>query len=204
MKTANKQSKLQRVETGTRKLPIRQVSPIASGTFIQQGLYILTAKTIDRTSLSTGSIKHRLHLDQKTLSKSAAKSYLQVDNARTGEQAWLLKNIQTLEKLGNLPVNWDSYGANPPNSTALFWGRTVFEILFNMNFPPTRIMPSADEGIGICFISGKKYADIECFNTGEIVAVTSDGQGNPNVWEVNPDREELKNSLNRIRVYLQS
>lgn len=206
MKTVSKHSKVQAVETRRRKIPIRPENIIPSRTFRQQGFYsVSVAETIYRTSLPTGDIKLLRYFEQKPFSKSSAKPYRpQPDILKTSKEGWFLESIRTVEELGNLPINWDSYGANPPNSTALRWGKTVLEILFNINFPPNRIMPSADEGIGICFINGKKYADIECFNTGEIVAVTSDGQGNPNVWEVNPDREEIKNSLDRIRVYLQS
>ena len=206
MKTVSKHSKVQAVETRVRKNPIPQENIIASRTFRQPGFYsVSAAETIYRTSLPSADIKLLHYFEQKTFSKSAAKPYRpQAGILKTSKEAWFLESIRTLEELGNLPTNWDSYGANPPNSTALVWGRTVLEVLLNMNFPPTRILPSVEEGVGICFISGKKYADIECFNTGEIVAVTSDGQGNPNVWEVNPDRKELKNSLDRIRVYLQS
>lgn len=190
MKTLSKRSKVQGRETKT----------------FPQGFYSMRAKeSIDRTSSPSTSIKYGAYLYQKTFSRSSAKPYsTQTYTPKTGEEAWLLKSTRKLQELENLPANWDSYGANPPNSIALFWGRESLTVLFEMNFPPTQITPSVEEGVGICFIRGKKYADIECFNTGEILAVTSDGQGNPNVWEVNPSREELKNSLQRIRVYLQS
>ncbi|MFB2969201.1 hypothetical protein ACE1CD_09540 [Aerosakkonema sp. BLCC-F183] len=143
--------------------------------------------------------------ENKELQQSAVKPYIpEADISKTDEEAWFFKSIGKLQELENLPANWDSYGANPPNSIALFWGRESLTVLFEMNFPPTQITPSVEEGVGICFIRGKKYADLECFNTGEILAVISDGQGNPNVWEVNPNREEIKISLERIRVYLQS
>ncbi|MCL1470644.1 hypothetical protein [Argonema antarcticum] len=197
MKSLSKLSKIQGIETRTRKCTIIEANLMASRPTIPQGVTGILS--------TSNSTKNKVYLDQKSFSRSAAKPYIaQTETPKTGEEAWFLKSIRKLQKLENLPANWDSYGANPPNSIALFWGRESLTVLFEMNFPPTQITPSVEEGIGICFIRGKKYADIECFNTGEILAVTSDGQGNPNVWEVNPSGEELKNSLERIRVYLQS
>ncbi|MCL1468907.1 hypothetical protein [Argonema galeatum] len=197
MKSLSKLSKIQGIETARRKCTITEANLMASRPTIPQGVIGILS--------TSNSTKNKVYLDQKSFSRSAAKHYIaQTETPKTGEEAWFLKSIRKLQKLENLPANWDSYGANPPNSIALLWGRKSLTVLFEMNFPPTQITPSVEEGIGICFIRGKKYADIECFNTGEILAVTSDGQGNPNVWEVNPSREELKNSLERIRVYLQS
>lgn len=205
MKTLTEPSKVQGREAGTRKVAITDANSIASRTTVPAGLYSLLVERISRT-LSTSSIaKNRTYLSSKNFSRAAVKPYLpQTITPKTGEEAWFLKNIRKLKELENLATNWDSYGANPPNSIALFWARESLTVLSEMNFPPTQITPSVEEGVGICFIRGKKYADIECFNSGEILAVTSDGQGNPSVWEVNPSREEIKISLERIRVYLQS
>lgn len=207
MKTLSKQSKVQGMEAGTRKILIPKANSMSSGTAVRQVFDKIKKKeNIAEISLSTSRIKHNPYLYQKPFNSSSATKLgvTQANIPKTGEEAWFLKSTRKLQELENLPANWDSYGANPPNSIALFWGRESLTVLFEMNFPPTQITPSVEEGVGICFIRGKKYADIECFNTGEILAVTSDSQGNPNVWEVNPSREELKNSLQRIRVYLQS
>jgi hypothetical protein len=119
-------------------------------------------------------------------------------------RAWFLEGCQQLKKLAYLQENWDSYGAEPPNSVALGWAHQCLNILQTINFAPTKITPSVENGVGISFISGKKYADIECFNTGEVLAVTSDGQGNPIVWEVQPTNQGIKSALGKIRVFLQN
>lgn len=117
---------------------------------------------------------------------------------------WLSGCIHRLESLGKLQKNWNSYDSEPPNSTALYWSRVVIEILTSINFPPSRISASAEEGINISFICDEKYADIECLNTGEILAVNSDRRDHPDVWQVNPNREDIKRSLEKIRAYLDS
>jgi hypothetical protein len=119
-------------------------------------------------------------------------------------RAWFLESCQQLKKLTYLQENWDSYGAEPPNSVALDWAHQCLNILQTMNFAPTKITPSVENGVGISFISDKKYADIECFNTGEILAVISDGQGNPTVWEVQRTNQGIKSALGEIRVFLQN
>lgn len=117
---------------------------------------------------------------------------------------WLSGCIDKLESLRKLQKNWNSYDSEPPNSTALYWGRVVIEILTSIDFPPSHILASAEEGINISFICDEKYADIECLNIGEILAVKSNRRDYPDVWQVNPSREDIKRSLEKIRAYLTS
>lgn len=42
-----------------------------------------------------------------------------------------------------------------------------------------RIAPSADEGVAISYRKENRFGMIEFFNTGEIVAVTSEGTSRP-------------------------
>jgi hypothetical protein len=107
-----------------------------------------------------------------------------------------------LDELSKLPIDWDSDGAEPPNSISLYWAKIALNILDEMSFRPNHITPSVENGIGISFISDNKYADIECFNTGEILAVTSDRKEKPNVWEVANNRDDLKSALENIRVFI--
>lgn len=95
------------------------------------------------------------------------------------------------------------FTAEPPNNTALNWASKTLEILSKTGLSPTRITPSVENGIGISFISDNRYADIECFNEGDILAVTSDGQGNPEVWEVEATMLGLTFAIEKIRVFLQ-
>ena len=107
-----------------------------------------------------------------------------------------------LQALCNLPSNWNSYGAEPPNEEALCWAKVALKTMNFMGISPAKLVPSAEDGISIVFINGEKYADIECFNSGEILGVISDGQGKPQVWEIKPDSKSIKTALEKIREYI--
>ena len=104
-----------------------------------------------------------------------------------------------LESLKNLSPNWDSYGAEPPNPTAISRLESVLDLLTNVGLTPTKIVPSAEGGAAVCFINGAKYADIECFNNGTVLAVLSTGRGTPEAWEVGAVKTAIWNTLERIR-----
>jgi hypothetical protein len=107
-----------------------------------------------------------------------------------------------LERLAKLEMGWDSYDAEPPNTVSLYWAKQILEILFDMNFCPMKIVPSAENGVGIVFRKGDRYADVECFNTGEIVAVTNTRSTESEAWEIAPSPEALKAALERICVHI--
>jgi hypothetical protein len=50
--------------------------------------------------------------------------------------------------------------------------------------------------------SDQKYADIECFNDGEILSITSEGTSEPSVWTLNGETETLRRAIETIRVFL--
>lgn len=108
----------------------------------------------------------------------------------------------TFEKLKNLSSGWDSYDAAPPNSTALARARNVFALLLEINFEPTRITASVEGGIGFIFTRQDRYADIECLNSGNLVAVTYINQAEPVVWSVKTDSSGIKETLEKIRAFL--
>ena len=86
-------------------------------------------------------------------------------------------------RMVNLEADWDSYGAEPPNDVALLAAVQVLDDLASINLDPTSIDPSVEGGICLSFQRGERYGDIECFNTGEILAVTSTGY-DTKVWTV--------------------
>ena len=123
------------------------------------------------------------------------------------------RNLPAKKALDGSPQDWDSFIEEPPNDDAITWGKTVIEVLLKMKFLPTCVAPSSDGGVAICFLLNDKYADIECFNTGEILAVTSDksnqDDSNPDVWydhtevwEVKPSIGNIGLSLEKIRHFL--
>ncbi len=163
---------------------------------------------------SYGSLNLNSFLENKTASRpgqSLNSSMIIFSNSATNESIyqtpkhsdWIAGYYKKLKELSSLPTNWDSYGAEPPNDIALNWTKEILSILFKIEFPPTRITPSVENGVGISFICDNKYADIECFNEGEILAVTSDGKGNPEVWEVETSTLGITSAIEKIRVFLQ-
>jgi hypothetical protein len=178
---------------------------------------IYPASNIARQLLTSGS-PYRIEVEQSELpnnrtaiptrAQSISKKYVGVisEPHRRGtfpSEIWFIKYEQKLQELAHLSHNWDSYGAEPPNSLVIERALECLKNLQEINFSPTKITPSVENGIGISFVSGKKYADIEYFNTGEVLAVTSNGQGNPTVWEIDLNEQELKSALDKIRDFLQ-
>lgn len=72
----------------------------------------------------------------------------------------------------------------PPNAIALANAECIRTVLGEMGVTPMKECPSAEGGIAFVFSEGDTYADIECFNSGEIYAAMSDQRDEPHVFEV--------------------
>jgi hypothetical protein len=107
-----------------------------------------------------------------------------------------------LKRLKDLKPGWDSYDAQPPNATAFALAEIVFSVLIEVNFPPTNILASVEGGIGFVFHEKDKYADIECFNSGNIASVSYSNVIKPQAWVVDPGSEGIKESITKIRSFL--
>ena len=118
--------------------------------------------------------------------------------------AWFAEAQDGLDSLRDIPEGWDSHGAEAPNDAAIANTRRVLDSLQRLGFRPDRIAPSAEGGIMLSFYVGKRYGDIELFNTGEILAVTSDGGGSPHVWEVAEDETAITDALETIRDHIRA
>lgn len=115
------------------------------------------------------------------------------------DQAWT-----RLQELANLGPNWDSYGAKAPNDEARNTAERVLTLLSALSVSPTRVVASSEGGVGICFVHEDRYADIECFNTGEIVAARYRGMGEPHVWQIAPEDDAIKAAIEQIRAHFGS
>jgi hypothetical protein len=67
---------------------------------------------------------------------------------------------------------------------------------------PSRIAPVADGGVAITFGEGSRYARVECTEDGDVVAATSDGHGNVDVWDVSEDGDGVTLARSDIRAHL--
>jgi len=111
------------------------------------------------------------------------------------------KAEQKLNDMDFIAPNWDSYGAPPPGREARNCAREILILLQRQSLPPSAIVPSSEGGVAICFLESGAYADIECLNTGEILAVTYKGNDEPYVWDVGLEEAAIRNAIERIRAH---
>jgi hypothetical protein len=135
-------------------------------------------------------------------SRNSHSSPQSIGTNTTKDRELLKTQLKLIENLQRLPKGWDGYNAESPNQNSVIRSQFILMHLFRMKFLPDKITPSVENGVGISFIQGDKYADIECFNTGEILAVTSDRQAAPQVWEVSNRPQEITSALRKIRDFI--
>jgi hypothetical protein len=125
-------------------------------------------------------------------------------NAFSPAQRELQDALAQLQALRKLSVGWDGYAAPAPADSAFRDARRVIERAIGEHLLiPSFVLPSAEGGIGIGFRSGGRYADIECFNSGETLALTSDGNGTePRVWEIHDEYADLTAAFEAIGEHL--
>ena len=106
-----------------------------------------------------------------------------------------------LERLTTLPANWDMDGSPAPNRVAIQSAQAILETLYGQfGWAADRIVASAEGGVALVFSRAGRYADIECFNTGEILAGMSAGAGSPEVWAIGLDKQF--ETLERLRAFI--
>lgn len=112
--------------------------------------------------------------------------------------------LSKLDSFRRLRPGWDSYEADPPNETALENARQALLLFLGSESPlPVRVAPSAEGGVTLVFSwGGSKYADIECFNDGEVLAITSEPGQEPTIWPLALDKEGFDIALERITTFL--
>lgn len=75
-------------------------------------------------------------------------------------------------------------------------------------FKDSRLMPSGihidDESFTVYFIYKKYYADIQCFNNGEILGVLSDKRNDPMVWTIRNTPQEISDACTKITNFIHS
>ena len=106
-----------------------------------------------------------------------------------------------LSQSSKLQPSWDTYGGDPPNPTAVAIAARVLNLLEVEALPPARLLPSSEGGIAISFVRGTFRAEIEVYNTGEIVAATYTPQDLPSVWELESSDAAIRTTIEQIRVH---
>ncbi|MCB7130453.1 MAG: hypothetical protein J3T61_13050, partial [Candidatus Brocadiales bacterium] len=127
------------------------------------------------------------------------------DNQATGVtfidewKEWLVDAYKRLSRFALLEDDWDSYGAEAPSQVSVDKARGVLSVLADVDFEPTSVDASAEGGVCLSFQQGDRYGDVECFNSGEFLAVTSGGGDATDVWEIKGADQDLRTSLSKIR-----
>jgi hypothetical protein len=119
----------------------------------------------------------------------------------TSEHAGFAVHFAKLNKLAIDHSLWPNH-AEPPSGFAMAWAQLILDQLQNDKLLPTRVVASAEGGVGVCFVDGIKYADIECLNSGTILGVTSDRSTRPVAWEVEQSAGGIARASERIREFI--
>jgi hypothetical protein len=114
----------------------------------------------------------------------------------------LIELDRTLEKLGSLSANWDSNGADKPAQTALANAASIGRAFIKKGLVPDALTPSSEGGVAICFMRNQKYADIECFNSGEVLAVRYSSTEDPYAWTIGTNAAAIDTTLQNFSKYL--
>jgi len=117
--------------------------------------------------------------------------------ASTRTRAWLRKALAEVRVLRRLPSDWDTYGAEPPSALAAHNAEDVLWLACGLDLRPDRVAPSSEGGVALTFLGeGRRYGHVECLDSGEIVALVSDGRDRVDVWDAT---HSLAQSLGKIR-----
>src|ERR1017187_9257779 len=119
-----------------------------------------------------------------------------------GTQDRFTAALNELKLITGLQNGWDSYGAEAPTPASASIAKRVLSILQHSNMPPSRVAASAEGGVGICFVEGEKYADIEIFNDGEMLATTYRGDSEARIWELESGDASITEAIKQIRAHL--
>lgn len=115
---------------------------------------------------------------------------------------WLGRHVARLHAMQSLSTSWHSYCQNPPNYLAIQRARAVLDAAAALDIEPSNIDPSVDEGICISFRRGGRYADIECFNSGEVLAAESTDDTPTEIWDVDASTDAIEGAIARISEFI--
>ena len=115
--------------------------------------------------------------------------------------SWLPQALRSISKLRQLDADWDSYGAEAPNEDAIQLARDLTCGLPE-DSKPSQIGASAEGGVCVSFFNDDRYGDVECFNTGEVLAAITKRGEDTEVWAVNPTSEAMREAVDRVRAFI--
>lgn len=151
---------------------------------------------------TTKSVRYRVLLDDSLTGNRLP--HFPENRAVTNKQqsqSWHAGAIDKLEKLSALPENWNSYESHAPNEVAIKKAKLFLAELRSQNLEPSRILASAANGVSLCFFRPKRYAEIECYNTGESVAII---KTTPNNWREIWEIQSIESAVGKIQDFLEN
>jgi len=107
-----------------------------------------------------------------------------------------------MRQLGSLPATWSKDGIERPSQLAISRAQDIAKAFIEFGLIPDTIVASADGGVAICFIRNQKYADIECYNSGDILAVRYSNQDDPKAWALQPNAVASDATIQEFSKYL--
>jgi hypothetical protein len=138
-----------------------------------------------------------------SISETAPTSFFQFRLITTSKKTTRNNDVMDLmdkiEGMTRLPDDWNGYGSEKPSSFAVGAATIILNKALDIRIPD-RVAPSAQGGVGLFFYSGNRYADIECFNNGEILGTTAIGREKPYIWPIKPN--EFSATLQNIKTFL--
>jgi len=140
--------------------------------------------TLERTSAASSTMAFRGEAAKLRRSGQVSQYLLR----RLSLDAW----IQALPKLSQVPANWNSYGAPPPNAKSVISAAAILKRLNPAKLMPDVIRASAEGGVAILFTGAdRNRAIIETLNDGEefILIYDLDGKNKTLNWPVDLDEQ---------------
>ena len=108
---------------------------------------------------------------------------------------WLPEARRALVGLGLTP-DWPEETVPVPGTRASRAADCALRLLAELGLKPDRVLPSLEGGVCLVFTLEDLYADVQFFDSGEVIATCSRGDwGTPRVWSVEGD---LKSAFSTI------
>ena len=107
-----------------------------------------------------------------------------------------------VDQLAKLEPGWDGHEGIAPNSTSLIASKLIIRAADTLGFKPDGVSPLPEGGICLFYDHPTAYADISCFDDGEIWAVTNAVGGKAESWQLSEDIQDACIALRKIRDFL--
>src|SRR5260370_1215229 len=88
--------------------------------------------------------------------------------------------------------------AEKPNKIAYSNARRALQLAELFEIEPTQVTASAEGGVALCFKIDGQYADIECFNSGELWGLVSDRINPASTWPIENSTAGIGKELLKI------